>query len=70
MHFLVLGAALFAVSHYLDERARFTRIEITKKQVRRIAESYWMQYGAAPTAAQLERLVDASSRKRFSTVRR
>jgi hypothetical protein len=57
VHFLVLGAALFVVGHYLEERSRFMRIDVTKGQVRRIAESYRLQYGTVLTAAQLEELV-------------
>jgi peptidyl-prolyl cis-trans isomerase C len=58
LHFLLLGAALFASGHYLEERSRLTPITITKDQIRRIADGYRMQYGIPPSAAQLERLVD------------
>jgi hypothetical protein len=58
LHFLLLGAALFAVSHYLEERSRFTRITITPDQVRGIAENYRLQYGALPTQRLLDTLVE------------
>ena len=58
LHFLLLGSLLFALSHYLDERSRLTRITITRDQVRRIAEGYRMQYGNLPAATQLDGLVD------------
>lgn len=58
LHFLVLGGALFLVSHYLDQRGRFTRIVITPDTVASIAESYRLQYGRLPTSPQLQSLTD------------
>jgi len=58
LHFLVLGTALFFLSHYLEERGRFTRILITKDSVHAIAENYRQQYGAYPTPTQLNTLVE------------
>lgn len=58
LHFLVLGGALFLVSHYLDQRGRYTRIVITPDTVTGIAESYRLQYGRLPTNSQLESLTD------------
>lgn len=58
LHFLVLGGALFLVSHYLDQRGRYTRIVITPDTVTGIAESYRLQYGRLPTHSQLESLTD------------
>ena len=58
LHFLLLGAALFIVNHILEERARFTRITVTKNQVQGIAENYRLQYGALPSPQQLGALVD------------
>ena len=58
LHFLVLGGALFLVSHYLDQRGRYTRIVITPDTVASIAESYRLQYGRLPTTSQLESLTD------------
>ena len=58
VHFLFLGAALFTVSYCLSGRGGTTRIEVTKEQVRRIAEDYRVQHGTLPTAKQLDDLVD------------
>jgi hypothetical protein len=58
LHFLLLGAALFALNEYLEERSRFTRITITPEVVQGIAANYTLQYGAKPTGAQLDSLVD------------
>jgi len=58
VHFVLLGAAMFFVNHHLEERSRFTRITITKEQVRGIADNYRLQYGVFPAARQLDTLVD------------
>jgi hypothetical protein len=58
VHFVLLGAALFFVSHYLEERSRFTRITITREQVQGIAENYRLQYGGLPSVQQLDALVN------------
>lgn len=63
VHFILLGAALFAFNHHLEERSRFTRITITRDQVRGIADNYRLQYGAYPSARQLESLVDSFVRE-------
>lgn len=57
-HFILLGAAMFAINHHLEERSRFTQITITREQVRGIAENYRLQYGGLPSPQQLEALVD------------
>jgi peptidyl-prolyl cis-trans isomerase C len=58
LHFLLIGALLFMVNEYLEERAKFTRIVITQDIVRGIAANYRLQYGVTPTAPQLDKLVD------------
>jgi peptidyl-prolyl cis-trans isomerase C len=58
LHFLLIGALLFAVNEYLEERAKFTRIAITQDIVRGIAANYRLQYGVTPTGPQLDKLVD------------
>jgi hypothetical protein len=58
LHFLLLGGLLFAVNEYLEQRARFTRIAITKEVIEGIATNYALQYGARPVGAQLDSLVD------------
>jgi len=56
--FVALGALLFAASEYLEARANFARIDITRSQVEGITNNYRLQYGASPTAEQLNGLVD------------
>jgi peptidyl-prolyl cis-trans isomerase C len=56
--FVALGALLFAASEYLEARANFARIDITRNQVEGITNNYRLQYGASPTAEQLNGLVD------------
>jgi hypothetical protein len=56
--FVALGALLFAASEYLEARANFTRIEISRAEVEGIANNFRLQYGASPTAVQLAGLVD------------
>jgi hypothetical protein len=58
LHFLLIGAVLFAVNEYLEERSKFTRIVITPDVVQGIAANYRLQYGMAPTGQQLDSLVD------------
>jgi len=58
VHFALLGAAMFGVNHYLEERARVTRITITSEQLRRIADKYFLQYGGLPSQQQLSGLAD------------
>jgi peptidyl-prolyl cis-trans isomerase C len=58
VHFVLLGAALFFVNHYLEQRSRYTRITITRQQVQGIAENYRLQYGGLPSVQQLDALVD------------
>jgi hypothetical protein len=57
-HFLVLGGALFLLNHHLEERSRYVRVTVTKAQVAGIADNYRQQYGVAPTATQLDSLVN------------
>jgi parvulin-like peptidyl-prolyl isomerase len=56
--FIALGAMLFAVSEYLEARSNFARIDISHAQVEGIKNNYRLQYGASPTAEQLNDLVD------------
>jgi peptidyl-prolyl cis-trans isomerase C len=56
--FVALGALLFAMSEYLEARANFARIDISRAQVEGITNNYRLQYGASPTADQLNALVD------------
>ena len=63
VHFLVLGALLFAFNEYLEARANHSRIEISNKQVKDIVNNYQLQYGNAPTPGQLKSLVDSFVRE-------
>jgi parvulin-like peptidyl-prolyl isomerase len=56
--FVALGAMLFAASEYLEARSNFARIEISRAQVEGIKNNYRLQYGASPTAEQLNALID------------
>jgi hypothetical protein len=58
LHFVLFGAVIFAFSHYLKERDRFTRITITQAQVDGLADNYRLQYGGFPTRQQLQGLID------------
>jgi peptidyl-prolyl cis-trans isomerase C len=56
--FIALGALLFAAGEYLEARSNFARIDISGAQVEGIKNNYRLQYGASPTAEQLNDLVD------------
>ena len=56
--FVALGALLFAASEYLEARANFARIAISRAQVEGIRNNYRLQYGASPTAEQLNALIE------------
>lgn len=56
--FVALGALLFAASEYLEARANFARIDISRAQVEGITNNYRLQYGVSPSAQQLNGLVE------------
>ena len=58
LHFVLLGAAIFGLNHYFDERARFSRITVTQDEIRSLADNYRLQYGGLPTPQELQALVD------------
>jgi hypothetical protein len=58
VHFIVLGALLFAFNEYLQARANFSRITITRDDVAGIITNYQLQYGITPAGDQLQSLVD------------
>lgn len=58
LHFVLIGAAIFGLSHYFNERARFTEIAITQDQIHSLAENYRLQHGGFPTSQQLQALVN------------
>jgi peptidyl-prolyl cis-trans isomerase C len=56
--FIALGAVLFAVSEYINTRQSTPHIVLTRMEVGGIENNYRLQYGAFPTAAQLQSLID------------
>jgi peptidyl-prolyl cis-trans isomerase C len=58
IHFIVLGALLFAFNEYLQARANFSRITITRDDVAGIVTNYQLQYGITPAGEQLQSLID------------
>jgi parvulin-like peptidyl-prolyl isomerase len=62
-HFIVLGALLFAFNEYLEARANHARIDISKGQIKSIADNYQLQYGSIPNETQLQSLVDSFIRE-------
>ncbi|MDE2404552.1 MAG: peptidyl-prolyl cis-trans isomerase [Sphingomonadales bacterium] len=62
-HFLVLGALIFAVSHWLEARSQRYVIHVAPADLTRIENGYVQQYGSAPTPAQLRTMVDNTVRE-------
>lgn len=58
LHFVVLGALLFGLGEYLEARANFSRITITRDAVAGIITNYQLQYGITPVGRQLGSLLD------------
>jgi len=58
LHFIVLGALLFGLGEYLEARANFSRITITRDAVAGIITNYQLQYGITPAGQQLDSLID------------
>jgi peptidyl-prolyl cis-trans isomerase C len=56
--FIALGAVLFALSEYINTRQSTPHIVLTRMEVAGIENNYRLQYGASPTAAQLQSLID------------
>jgi peptidyl-prolyl cis-trans isomerase C len=56
--FIALGALLFAVSEYVNTRENTPHIVLTRMEVAGIENNYRLQYGASPTAEQLQSLID------------
>jgi peptidyl-prolyl cis-trans isomerase C len=57
VHFCALGAILFAVGRWQDQRTNPYRIELTRAHVAQIAREYALQYGAPPDGPTLESLI-------------
>jgi peptidyl-prolyl cis-trans isomerase C len=58
LHFIALGALLFAFNEYLQARANFSRITVTRDEVAGIISNYQLQYGITPVGKQLDSLID------------
>ena len=58
LHFIALGALLFGLGEYLEARANFARITITRDAVAGIITNYQLQYGITPVGEQLKSLID------------
>ena len=58
VHFLLLGAALFAASETVEHFATQYRVVVTPERVARLADTYRQQFGQEPSATQLKTLVD------------
>jgi peptidyl-prolyl cis-trans isomerase C len=58
VHFIVLGALLFAFNEHMEARANFSRITVTRDDVAGIITNYQLQYGITPAGEQLQTLID------------
>jgi hypothetical protein len=56
-HFVVIGIAIFAVSHVIEERQSRYTIAVSDADLTRIANTYTQQYGAPPTPQQMRTMV-------------
>ena len=57
-HFLALGIVIFIVSHAIEAHSKRYVITVSPGDVTRITNSYAQQYGNAPDASQLRRMLD------------
>jgi len=57
-HFLILGALIFVVAHWLEARSTRYTVTVTPSDITRIENSYVQQYGAAPDPSQVRTMVD------------
>jgi peptidyl-prolyl cis-trans isomerase C len=58
LHFILLGGLLFAFNEYLQARANFSRITVSRDAVAGIVGNYQLQYGITPVGRQLDSLID------------
>lgn len=58
-HFVLLGAALFAFNEYLEARAKYSYITITKSNKQDIVNNYLLQNGSLPSPQQAQFLLDS-----------
>jgi len=63
LHFLLIGGALFALLQWRQQAQQRYVIEIDAGEQRRLTAVYAQQFGAAPTAAVLQRLIGQRARE-------
>jgi hypothetical protein len=65
VHFLLLGALLFAVNGAVSERdsGGVERVDITRQQIEWLSSTWARQWRRPPTASELEGLIDAHIRE-------
>jgi hypothetical protein len=57
-HFLLFGLLIFLVAHAIEESSKRYTIDVAPADVTRIINSFGQQYGSAPTATQLTKMID------------
>lgn len=58
LHFVVLGALIFAASEGVEHYTTRYRVEVGPDRIARLSDTYTQQFGSAPTPTQLKTLVD------------
>lgn len=58
VHFILIGAALFAASETIEHYTTRYRVVVTPERVDRLKDTFRQQFGQAPTDGQLHTLVD------------
>ncbi len=58
LHFVLLGAAIFATSETIEHFTTQYRVVVTPERIQQLRDTYALQYGTAPTAGQLQNLVN------------
>lgn len=58
VHFILLGAVLFAASETVEHFATQYRVVVTPERAARLADTYRQQFGQEPSATQLRTLLD------------
>ena len=58
VHFILLGAAIFATSETIEHFTTQYRVVVGPDRVARLADTYRLQFGQQPTATEVKTLVD------------
>ena len=58
VHFIALGALIFAVAHVVEARSERYVIKLGPAELHRIAATYTQQYGAPPSSGELKAMTD------------